>query len=167
MRNKWLWLAISALIWTGLAACAQAAINPGAYPAGASPEPSQPDAILTSLPLQAPPVEKSLINLTPSPETAGLGLKGRLVQIQKETVQSAIKDLAQRNGLSVEDVTVLAVIGQEYSPDAFYCRSAKGRIAKDEPTRLISGETILLEAHGTRYEYHASDPLVVFCRSLQ
>jgi hypothetical protein len=172
MSSKWFWLAIWVLVWTGLAACAQAAIQPGASPTAASPEPAQPAVILTSLPLQAPaatklsPFDNRLIDLTPAPETAIPGLKEGLVQTQKETVQSAIKDLAQRLGLSVDDVIVLSVIGQEYSADAFYCRTAKGRIAKEEPPQLISGETIVLEARGNRYEYHASDPLVVFCRPL-
>jgi hypothetical protein len=172
MRNNWLWLVISALIWTGLAACAQVAVRSGAYPAAASPVPAQPAAKLTSVPLQAPvatqasPVEKSSIGLTPSSETARPGLKERLLQTQKETAQSAIKDLAHRLDLSVEDITVLSVIGQEYSTDAFYCRTAKGRIAKEEPPQLISGETILLEAQGSRYEYHANGQLAAFCRQL-
>jgi hypothetical protein len=172
MSSKWFWLAIWGLVWTGAAGCAQAAIQPGAYPTAAPPEPAQPGVIQTSIPVQAraatqlSPVDNRIIDLTPAPGTARPGLKEWLVQTQKETVQSAIKDLAQRLGLSVDDVTVLSVIGQEYSADAFYCRTAKGRIAKEEPPQLISGETILLEARGNRYEYHASDPLVVFCRPL-
>jgi hypothetical protein len=104
--------------------------------------------------------------LTPSPKAGEPGLKGQVIQTQKETVESARKDLAQRLGISIEDVFVLSVIGQEYSPEAFYCRVTKGRIAKDEPTLSISGDTILLEARGSRYEYHANAPLVIYCRKL-
>jgi hypothetical protein len=83
-----------------------------------------------------------------------------------ENVKLAKQDLAQKLGISVDSITVAAVIGQEFSTDAFYCRTAKGRIAKDAPSEVISGVTILLSASGRRYEYHASDQTVVFCRPL-
>jgi hypothetical protein len=112
-------------------------------------------------------VENSSFELTPSPKTGEPGFIEQVVQTQKEMVESARTDLAQRLGISVEDVSVLSVIGQEYSLEAFYCRTTKGRIARDEPPLVISGETILLQAGGIRYEYHANDPLVIYCRQLR
>jgi hypothetical protein len=61
---------------------------------------------------------------------------------------------------------VAAVIGQEFSTDAFNCRTAKERIAKEDPPQVVSGQSILLSALGRRYEYHASDQTVIFCRPL-
>jgi hypothetical protein len=83
-----------------------------------------------------------------------------------EGVQLAKEDLARRLGVSVESITVDAVIGQEFSTEAFYCRTTKDRIARDESPAVISGESILLSASGRRYEYHANGPTVVFCRPL-
>jgi len=81
-----------------------------------------------------------------------------------EAVGLATADMAQRLGISSEDVSLVATIGQEFSADAFYCRATKEGFTKDEPRRVYSGVTILLEAAGRRYEYHASDQEVVFCR---
>jgi hypothetical protein len=81
-------------------------------------------------------------------------------------IEKAKEDLAQRLGVSVDSVTVVAVIGQEFSTDAFYCRTSKERIAKEEPPLVVSGQSILLRAVGRQYEYHASDQMVVFCRPL-
>jgi hypothetical protein len=83
-----------------------------------------------------------------------------------ESVKLAQQDLAQKLGVSVDSITVLAVIGQEFSTDAFNCQTSKERIAKDESSTVISGESILLSASGRRYEYHASGQTVIFCRSL-
>ena len=172
MGTKCLWLLTGVLLLAGIAGCAQAPGPDNAYPIAASPEPVQPAVLQTSSPVQAPPVltvlpvESSPLVPTLSPSTSMPGLKESLLQASKETVVSARKDLAQRLGLSIEQVTVISVIGQEYTPDAFYCRTAKGRIAKDAPEQIISGETILLQAQGNRYEYHANDPLVVYCRQL-
>ena len=80
-------------------------------------------------------------------------------------VRLAKEDLAKRLGVSVESITVVAIIGQEFSTDAFYCRTTKGRVAKDESPAVISGVSILLSASGRRYEYHANDQMAVFCRS--
>ena len=172
MSMKWIWLAMWALLWAGMAGCTQVPSRQNAVPSAALTEPAQPAGKQTPVPTQAPvvstvlPVENSPIDLTPSPGTTEPGLNERVVQAQKETGESARKDLAQKLGISVEDVAVLSVIGQEYSLDAFYCRTAKGRIAKEDPPQLISGETILLQAGGRRYEYHANEPLVIYCRRL-
>jgi hypothetical protein len=171
MRFKWLFLGMCALLCAGISGCSQATLLPDAYPITAPPATAQPAGIHTPAPglaspaFTATPVENSTIISTLS-ETVAPGLKELLLQTQKETVESARKDLAQRLGLSVDDISVLSVIGLEFSPEAFYCRTAKGRIAKEESPQVISGETILLAAQGDRYEYHASHPLVIFCRQL-
>jgi len=83
-----------------------------------------------------------------------------------ESLKLAMQDLAQRLGVSVDGVTVAAVIGQEFSADAFYCRATKERIARDDPPAVITGFSILLHVSGRRYEYHASGQTVLFCRPL-
>jgi hypothetical protein len=83
-----------------------------------------------------------------------------------ESVRRAKEDLAQRLGVSADSVTVGAVIGLEFSVDAFNCRTSKEQIAREESPSVVSGQTILLSASGRRYEYHASGQTVIFCRPL-
>ena len=83
-----------------------------------------------------------------------------------ETIELAKEDLAQKLGIPVDSIAVVVVLRQEFSTDAFYCRTTKERISRDEPPAVVSGESILLSATGRRYEYHASDQTVIFCRQL-
>jgi hypothetical protein len=83
-----------------------------------------------------------------------------------ESVEVARQDLAQRLGVSVESVAVPAVIGQEFSTDAFYCRTTKDRIAKEDSPAVMAGFVIRLNVLGRRYEYHANGSTVIFCRPL-
>jgi len=99
---------------------------------------------------------------TPNAQSTPYSLAGE----STETVKFAKDDLARRLGIGTEVIDVVAVIGQEFSADAFYCRVTKARIARDESPATISGETILLSAAGQKYEYHASDETVIFCRQL-
>lgn len=82
----------------------------------------------------------------------------------RESVEFARQNLAARLGLPVDSISVAAVIGQEFTPNAFYCRVTKDRIAKDDTPEIISGWSILLGAAGRRYEYHASGQTVIFCQ---
>ncbi len=84
----------------------------------------------------------------------------------QQMIAQARADLGRRLGVSVESITSGAVIGQEFSTDGFYCRTSKDRIARDDSPQVISGHSILLSAAARRYEYHASDQAVVFCRAL-
>ena len=83
-----------------------------------------------------------------------------------ENIELARQDLAKRLGVSIDAVTVAAVIGQEFSTDAFYCRATKERIAKEETPQMVSGYSLLLSVLGHRYEYHASGETVIFCQPL-
>jgi hypothetical protein len=83
-----------------------------------------------------------------------------------ESINLAKQDLAQRLGVSVDSITVVAFIGQEFSTDAFYCQTTKGRIAKEESLQVVSGLSIMLSTSGRRYEYHASGQIVIFCQPL-
>ena len=168
MRSNGLCVAICVLLWMGISGCAQVPSRSDASPITAPSNTAQPAGLRTATPpaFTATPAENSLIASQPSPQIVTPGLNDLLVPTQKETVESARKDLAQRLGLSVADISVLSVISLEFSPEAFYCRTAKGRIAKEESTQVINGESILLAAQGNRYEYHASPPLVIFCRQL-
>jgi hypothetical protein len=84
-----------------------------------------------------------------------------------ETVKLATEDLARRLSIPTDSIAVVAVIGQEFSPNAFYCRGTKERIAREESPAVRLGESILLSAEGREYEYHASDQTVIFCRQLR
>ncbi len=102
-------------------------------------------------------------SMTPAPLPSVVPIPSGL----EAQIEKARQDLAQKLGVAVEDVTVTAVIGQEFSANAFYCRKTTERIARDDSSILISGQSILLNASGGRYEYHASEQTVVFCRPLQ
>lgn len=86
--------------------------------------------------------------------------------IPSEPAEKARQDLAHRLGISPDDISVVTVIGQEFSTEAFNCRTTKERIAKEESPQVISGFTILLNVSGSRYEYHVSDQAVIYCRPL-
>jgi hypothetical protein len=86
---------------------------------------------------------------------------------QADAIARAKLDLAQRLGVSVETITVSLVIGGEFSNEAFYCQAAKERTARDVSPVVIMGQRILLTAGGRKYEYHASDQQVIFCRQLK
>ena len=107
---------------------------------------------------------------TPGPTTvaqpAGPQVQLTFGEESAQIVKLAEKDLAQRQGVSLDGITVAAIIGEEFSTNAFYCRATKDRIAKDDPPAGISGVSILLSVSGHRYEYHASGQTVVFCRPL-
>jgi len=124
-----------------------------------------------------PPDSNQIASSTPLPtklQPTFISTNGDITQMPptpsdpslQSLIEKAKEDLAQRLGVSVDSVTVAAVIGQEFSTDAFYCRTKKERIAKEESPQVISGQSILLSASGRRYEYHASDQTVIFCRPL-
>ncbi len=101
-----------------------------------------------------------------SPRPTGAKLPTEIPAGAERVVRLAKKDLGKRLSVSVDSITVVAVIGQEFSSDAFYCRATKERIARDPAPEVMSGESILLSAAGRRYEYHASGQTVIFCRPL-
>lgn len=110
----------------------------------------------TLAPAQSTQEDNTMNSTLPIPSTSGL----------EGLIEKAKEDLAQRLGTPVDSITVAAVIGQEFSTDAFYCRTSKEQIPKEEPPLVVSGQSILLSALGRRYEYHASDQTVIFCRPL-
>jgi hypothetical protein len=63
-------------------------------------------------------------------------------------IEKAKEDLAQRLGISADDITVATVINQDFPTDVFNCRSSKERIAKEEPPLVVSGQSIILNASG-------------------
>ena len=83
-----------------------------------------------------------------------------------EIVKSVKQDLVKRFGVSLDDITVLTIIREEFSNNAFYCRVTKDRITRDDPPAVISGFIILLGVSGNRYEYHTSGQTIVFCRDV-
>ncbi len=81
-------------------------------------------------------------------------------------VTAARQDLARRLGIAVDGIKVSAVIGQEFTSEAFYCRTPKEIVSNVETPAEIAGFSILLNISGRRYEYHASGQTVIFCRPL-
>jgi hypothetical protein len=104
--------------------------------------------------------------ITENTVMSGTQVQPPLIDESAESIKLAKQDLAQRLRVSVDSITVAAVIGQEFSIDAFNCQASKERIAREEPPQVISGQSILLIASGHRYEYHASGQTVIFCRPL-
>lgn len=151
MRQAWIPLLASLLIMAGTAACG-AAGNP---PTAASAPASTPT--ITPSPLSTAPMASPTAVTVPSP---GPGDE------PTEAVRIARDDLARRLGVSPDSIAVVAILRQEFPADAFYCRTTKERTSRDEPPATISGESILLSAADRRYEYHASDQTVIFCRQL-
>jgi len=183
-KHMWIRLSVGGLIIASMTACGPAPSSPSASP-GATP---QPDTIVvmptvsapTGIPVVQPPLRLTstpLWTVVPITRTRAGGREEKPIlsgvpiptppdfQLQ-QNVTLAKEDLAQRLGVSVDSITVGAVIGQEFSTDAFNCRTSKERIAKEESPSVVSGQTILLSASGRRYEYHASGQTVIFCRPL-
>jgi hypothetical protein len=175
MKTKWLRMAASALAlgWVILAGCQQ----PGAH----QPEHTAlPDVAATVAPLQgAPPAGMATLEPAMAPKASATAAEmtaartpaapaGKLdaTQASSEAVEKAKADLANKLGIPISEIGVVLVIGQEFTPDGFYCWADKGRTSKDEPTLVISGETILLEDQGSRFEYHTDGQTVTFCRTL-
>jgi hypothetical protein len=182
MKRKWLRMAASALALAGaaLAGCGQQGDRQPEYPIVQPTQTAQPDDAATAAPMQqtAPagtatlePVQAPEASATAAEATATLTPgapvgKSDTRQSSKEAGEKAKADLANMLGIPTSEIAVVLVIGQEFTPDGFYCRTYKGRTSKEEPTVVISGETILLEARGSRYEYHTNDQTVTFCRKL-
>jgi hypothetical protein len=100
------------------------------------------------------------------PVTSSVPISIPLEPALQQIVTQAREDLAKRLGVPADHVTVDAIIGQEFSTDAFYCKTSKDRIASDESPLTVAGYSILLSASARRYEYHASGQTVVLCRPL-
>ena len=149
MKTRWILLASPVF----LALFSLAGCGPGAYSVS-----GDTGSVLSTLPPATSPAH--LVQLSQSQTLTPPGDQSI------ENVKSASRDLAQKLGISVNDITVSTIIGEEFSTIAFYCKTIKDRIAKDDPPAVISGFTILLNASGRRYEYHASGQTVVFCRPL-
>ena len=170
MKHKCVAVLMGVLILPGLVSCGpRAALTPG--DAGTSLPPQAPTARPAIVAQPTGHQGGAVVPISPTPVTVeNEALGGTQVQPpfrdeSSESVKLARQLLAQRLGVSVDGVTVAAVIGQEFSTDAFYCRSTKERIAK-EPPAVMTGYAILLHASGRRYEYHASGQTVLFCRPL-
>ena len=186
-KHRWIQLWISGLIVVSLTSCSpqpsQPALDASATPRLQAPTSTAIVSTVTQQPTRSPGVEPSpltastrqwtAVPIAPreviaeeNPMPSGTPIPPPLDSGLQQFVRQAQEDLARRLGVSVESITIGAVIGQEFSTDAFYCRATKERIAKDESPAVMSGWSILLSVSGRRYEYHASGPTVVFCRPL-
>jgi hypothetical protein len=157
MRHKCILLLLSGFMVVSMMGCGPALSSPSPGGNGGTPLPDTP----TGKPTAISPTVTGAVEPQPSAPIS-IPLESALQQV----VTQARKDLAQRLGVPADSVTVDAVIGQEFSTDAFYCRTSKDRISKDESPQVVSGQSILLSASARRYEYHASGQTVIFCRPL-
>ena len=146
IRRKCIAVLWGALILPGLFSCGLRATTPPG------------DASTSRVPLTQVSTQNTALSGTP--------MQPPIAEDSSESVKLAKQDLAQRLGVSVDLVTAAAVIGQEFSSDAFYCRATKERVAKEDPPAAMTGFSILLQASGRRYEYHASGGTIVYCRPL-
>ena len=162
MKTRWILPAsLILLILAGCSPGAPLAVEDAGGRSTQSPSDSVPLAagpmeVLAGKPPPRVTTEQDAMNGTQVPNTP--------VDETAASVQSARQDLARKLGMAADDITVTAVIGEEFSTNAFYCRTAKERTARDDPPAVISGFTILMKASGRRYEYHASGQTVIFCR---
>jgi hypothetical protein len=183
MKGKWLRMggSVLALVGAALAGCGQQGGLQPEYPTVHPTQTAQQEGAATAAPLQAAtPDGRSIIEPAQEPEvspavsepipslTPGTpAVKMENQQDSKEKVENAKTDLAKRLGIPSSEIGVVLVVGQEFTTDGFYCRVNKDRISNVEPEEAINGETILLEAKGSRYEYHVDSQSVAFCRKLQ
>ena len=166
MKHKCIAVLIGGLILTSMVSCGPGApLAPG--DTGIIPPATKPATVAEP----TEPQRGTVVPISPSQViTENKTMSGQVQPLlgdeSTESAKLAKQDLAQKLGVSVDSITVVAVIGLEFSTDAFYCRATKDRIAKDESPAAMSGWSILLSASGHRYEYHASGPTVIFCRPL-
>jgi hypothetical protein len=109
-----------------------------------------PSSAPPSTPPSTPPV-----SMTPLPPASSL--PGTPMDPTLPLVTDAVADLAQRLGISPDDVTVVAAREVTW-PD--------GSLGCPEPGMmytqvLVDGSLVVLEANGQRYEYHGGTPLVL------
>ena len=147
MKNLWILLIV--LLSLALTGCAPSQIE-------VAESSDLPLASSTKKPISTQGDDTQINPFLPTLSNSGL----------ENLIEKAKGDLAQRLGVSIDSITVISVIGQEFSTDAFNCQTSKERIAKEDPPQVVSGQSILLSASGHRYEYHASSETVIFCRPL-
>jgi hypothetical protein len=158
MNTDWLKIILSGSLLFFMVACSAAPAQPAkqVFPPD-TPLPTTPSQVK---PGQPPPAQGTDLSVMATSQPNGpavpSGLDAQILQ--------ARQDLAQKLKIPVESVTVSSVIGQEFTAAAFQCGKATERIAKDPPPESITGFSILLKALGHRYEYHATEKVVVFCR---
>ncbi len=175
--NKSLWLCAGLAVVITMAGCSAGASPP---PADTAPVPLPGiSATVAPAPTLTADLQSGVPALTPAPlvpSQPGVKTDKTLLPTSPaplpiapdlpDVVTRAKQALAANLGISVDSISVVAVIGQEFSTDAFNCRASKERTVKDPAPELILGQTILLIASGRRYEFHASDQTVIFCRPL-
>jgi hypothetical protein len=182
MKRKWLQMAASALALAVavLAGCGPQSGFQAEYPIVQPTRTAHPDGAATAAPMQqAAPAGTTTLESAQTLEAPATATEATSSfspgapagtadtrQASNEVVEKAKADLAKKLGIPANEITLVLVIGQEFTPDGFYCRTIKGKISKEEPTVVISGEAILLKAQARRYEYHADGQAVTFCRQL-
>lgn len=167
IKHKYAAALLGGLILSGLAGC-------GSKTTPLSENTAAPPAEVKTVhqPVLSPPEKATDVPITPTPiipEDETMSETQTSPPSDDESTKNvnlARQDLAQRLGVSVDLIMVNAVIGQEFSAEAFHCQAAKERIAKQESPQTISGLVILLGVSGRHYEYHTSGQTVVFCRPL-
>jgi len=183
MGTRWIYLLFGGLMMASLVSCSFAVSSPSVN-ADATPLPNTPADKPTAISptvtgavephppgastpqWTAVPTTRAQSGDTQEPPTmSSTPISIPLEPALQQVVTQAREDLARRLGVPVDSVTVDAVIGQEFSAEAFYCRTSKDRIARDESPLVVSGQSILLSVSAHRYEYHASGPTVIFCRT--
>lgn len=147
-----------------LASCAQA----GQYddlPTNESPatEPVQPETLAPEQPSETPAIEAQPVDLGKPAQP----IMPRAKDMDDELITRAKADLANRLGVTVDQVELISALKTVFTAQAFFCQTVKERITRDAPPETIEGQFILLAAAGKKYEYHANDTNLVFCHRPQ
>jgi hypothetical protein len=151
-----------------LAACniADPETPPVKSPAASQPvssSPAQPSATSASSPTNpathitrpGAPANPPAATLAPEPVlTPSPGPYAEIIQIARQ-------DLAQRLGIPGEAIRLVSVTPDEFPAGDLGC-PAPGRTPRPIPA-LVSGQSIVLDAQGRQYTYHARRSQVVFC----
>ena len=161
-------------ILTGCASSESLPSNPPRRPTLRHPQSSSPLAFRPAR--RRPFYRKSPqpINLVKPGVRLCLGLPTRplpthpnLSATESEAVEHARQDLARRLGVPETEIILSTVIPQEFTAWSFACQAMKDRLTRDVTPETINGLTIILIAGILRFEYHADERSVLFCRPLR
>jgi hypothetical protein len=95
--------------------------------------------------------------LPPSSDAQPPSLSGNPIDPTLPLVQDAVRDLAQRLDVPIEDITVAEAVAVTWPDGSLGCPEP-GMAYIQVP---VDGSLVVLVAGGRRYAYHGGDPLVL------
>lgn len=154
------------MLW--LAACGS--VQPGTPPATSLPTPTIPNVVS---PVSAPAaVEQSPVatpTVQPAPTTAVTPMTADQLPAKLDIVNRAKTDLAERIGVSVDEISVVSTTVDEFPGENFGCPDrfkTDGKQTQSESgvsPAFVTATEIVLQANNTQYHYRGKGTQVVFC----